>query len=113
MDTLEVLEKARELISDPKRWTKAYYATNDDSNWLTPADQSACRFCMVGALAKVADTSVFQAEHSEAYNALADVVVYELCEYVSVFNDRAEHHEVLAAFDLAIAKLKESAHVPQ
>ena len=49
-----VVARARELISDEKRWTQFEYAQLDISDGVDPADPLAVRFCAVGALRRTA-----------------------------------------------------------
>lgn len=103
MTPVEILEKARELLSDPKRWTRDALAMTARGKHLSdPTDRRAACWCVFGAIMKCSG------EVSGALNA-ADV--FERAnwfgddESFSSWNDRPErtHAEVLAAIDSAIA----------
>lgn len=106
MDTIEVLEKARELISDQRDWLQEHSAETATGRWTDPTDPKAVRFCAEGAVIHVAG-SVIQSRpafaqlnrhgrlhHGQTYGSFVK------------FNDDAEHAEVLEAFDLTIERLK-------
>lgn len=46
--------EARELISDPSRWTRKVGARNAHGHPVDPNDAGAVRFCALGALTRVA-----------------------------------------------------------
>lgn len=96
--TAEILQKARDLISDEKNWTQGAMA-RDAVGWsFTDArDQDAVCFCAVGALKRV--TSMRE------YRDALDVLREELSgEQVVTFNDSHAHSEVLQLFDRAIKR---------
>jgi hypothetical protein len=102
MDTVEILEKARELISDESRWTQEYYAIAADGGLVYPTSPRACRFCAVGAVAYVLGIGDGEeAEKSEPVSYLDEVAA----EYGNIIglNDEAGHQAVIAAFDKAIS----------
>lgn len=98
MKTLEVLRKARELISKPEHWTRHKYARDVRGLPAPVHDEAAFCFCALGALRKVNN------KHSD-FCRPATVLASALPESitsVSVFNDTRTHAEVLALFDKAI-----------
>ncbi|MXN46085.1 hypothetical protein GR138_12880 [Shinella kummerowiae] len=109
----EALQKARELISDPKRWTQEAYARDTDGvdNVNCGSDHipedSVC-FCSIGAIAKAYGCNISAAECSTAFKLLEA----GLDDEVGVYNDSHTHAEVLAAFDLAIARASSSEEKP-
>ena len=56
MSTLEILQWARELISDPERWSNSWFAEDVIGKIVEPDDERACRWCLLGAIWKVAAT---------------------------------------------------------
>jgi hypothetical protein len=95
----EVLIAARALIADPKRWTRDVFARNERGTPELAIGPEACCWCSVGALMKCGygTGQVLRAE-------VALLSEMAGCPSVAAFNDSHEHHEVLAAFDRAIAK---------
>lgn len=90
--TLRVLIEARELLSDPRRWTRGDYCRGD-------------AFCIMGALG-------YRLEGQEESFARDDALCLLGCELptrlwnIPAFNDRptTTHADVLALFDRAIAR---------
>lgn len=97
----EILVKARELISDPARWTQGVAAKNARGEVTAAVDGDAVCWCSYGAIRNVVgwhdnrNNLIFRAECH--LNHAADT------SYIS-FNDRQgrTHAEVLAMFDKAI-----------
>lgn len=108
MIAIEVLKQARELISQPHRWTKCAFARSKDKRVTSPLAHDAYCFCALGAVARIDHWN--KNGHIEACKAL-DLVVrgkYKgKFETVAVFNDQTEttHEMVLEVFDEAIAML--------
>lgn len=101
---LETLRAARELISDPDRWTQKHLARNE---WGLPVDPlrspDACRFCAMGALLAVTGDGDL---YPIAYRALEAAVPADgrgRSNTVPWVNDRSDHGAVLRLFDTAIA----------
>ena len=51
---LQIVARAREIISDPNRWTQDELALSKNGESALPADADAYRFCAVGALQRAA-----------------------------------------------------------
>ena len=112
MDTVEILKKARELISDESRWTQGWYAKNNNGAWTSWIGPDAVCFCSIGAMAHVSKDAVFVIESSPAFAALASAMQEDHDQHENVvaeFNDMHTHAEVLAAFDRAIAAVSKEA----
>jgi hypothetical protein len=92
----EILIKARDLISDPKRWTKSTYARRQDGSPCSALNAEAVCFCAVGAIARATDG------HFEPTVALVKQLKMLCGGDVIDFNDSHSHAEVLALFDKAI-----------
>lgn len=91
------LTKARDLISDPKRWCKFYFATNRRGGITGVKEADAVAWCARGALRKF-----------ERRDGPAEMFMQrfsgEFC--LGSWNNDAEHLEVLMGFDLAIIAAK-------
>ena len=95
MNTREILVAARELISEPERWTQGEHARDLNGRRVSPGGPNAVCWCSLGALEKVADGSPPHVAHA--------VLQYAVRTRVSQFNDGTDHAAVLAMFDRAIA----------
>jgi hypothetical protein len=82
------MKQVRELLSDPNRWTKHYYARRADGKETDPLSPDAVSFCLLGACAKLGVDS------TPLYDNL-NVGVAE-------FNDKVTHEQVLAFLDEVI-----------
>ena len=104
METLEVLEKARELIAVPGRWATGWYAYDDTGKKVDPEHEDACRWCVFGAMDRVCGGR----STDDATDALAAACcdLYGIPSFAHV-NDTEGHSAALSMFDRAIAKLKE------
>lgn len=105
--TLDVLKGARDLLSDPDRWTASgQYAVGADG--YTPADPregNARAFCALGACSRVGwfDLLTFADEEGGLAREIRAALREVAGENVIDFNDTHSHAEVLALFDKAIA----------
>jgi hypothetical protein len=100
MSPLEDLKAARELISDPSRWTQGAAARNDAGNETNSTSPDATCFCSLGAITKVVGAP---GERRRVVKNLLREGLPEGHSYIAVFNDTHTHEEVLAVFDRAIA----------
>jgi hypothetical protein len=110
METLDVLKGARELLSDPAKWTKAgalavdvngapVGVDHEEGNALHP---EAVAWCLIGACQKVAEDAALAWDNPH----LAFVRDCAGTDYLGPWNDKADrtHADVLAVLDCAIAK---------
>ena len=112
----KILERARELISDPRHWTQRLYAKTARGYPCNPGSQEAACWCLLGALYRAmvecaGESPVALAwinTHEKAFDHIRKIV--EQWGYPSIpsFNDNAEHHHVLQVLDLAIANSRNS-----
>lgn len=105
MTTLEILCGARELISDPERWTIGALARDCNGDPTYYKYDDAVKFCAVGAICRVN----FKFGHvcSNANNSIIELnFVIESHFSLGDFNDTHTHTEVLSAFDRAIKSLR-------
>ncbi len=102
----EILQAARDLLTDPRRWTKGAAARFEDGNTCSAQHPQAHSFCSRGALIRVQPAGGYEAYHG-AYRFLEKCVRPEVegAEPVTAWNDyyQTTHAEVLAVFDKAIA----------
>jgi hypothetical protein len=100
---LQVLIEAKELLSDPSRWTKGGYARDKLGHKIGPRNDAACSWCIEGALTKVCESDRDLKQKST--NCLEECVVLKDLIY---FNDAhlTTHQRVIALFDEAIIKIK-------
>ena len=105
METVEILEKARALISDKNRWAKGYFAKDKAGRNCSTRSQDAVCFCSLGALCKVMDIHFMDVTGKPATEALRKEV--PAGTDIAGFNDSGSHAEVLALFDRAIAAARE------
>ena len=123
MTTIEILKKARELLSDAEHWAQGDYAyLYDDCGALTPVDwksPSAECWCPAGALLKVSCDQATDAL-TELARGLPGIKAAPFTEdeynkaidQIAIWNDTPErtHAEVLQRFDEAIARLGAASH---
>ncbi len=94
---VQILTEAKALIEDPANWIKEN------------ASDGGCKFCMVGAVSEVYGLTEGDAERGAG--TLLSKVVWKLSRMsIPAFNDlrTTTHADVMKAFDLAIAKAKET-----
>ena len=100
--TLEILTQARELLSDPARWTQGVLAQCADGATTCPNDPDAVCWCFHGALYRAAGIAEYRKDSARrAYALLRQHLGGEL---LSTFNDTHTHAQVLAALDHVIAQ---------
>lgn len=103
---LEALRFARDLISDPGRWTQRVSARDETGAATMATNSDACSWCALGAVSVAT-------ERAYGTGRLFDDVVHCLStalptppsggfEPVAAFNDRVDHARVLELFDAAI-----------
>lgn len=96
MTTVEVLKAARDLISDPAKWTTKAFARDTKGNAVVPYSTLAVRFCAYGAIDHVCQDD--PVTKSMALAQLGRVSVRGIVHT----NDIRGHQAILAAFDKAI-----------
>jgi hypothetical protein len=104
MTPLETLKAARQLISDPAKWTQGAQSRDKLGHpYAFDTDKAVC-WCALGAIERVAGR--YSSERFEASTKLRSISPKGL---VIDFNDTHTHAEVLALFDAAIAELEGAA----
>ena len=106
--TLDTLRAARELLSDPDRWTKGVGARDAFGRPVSVHDESARCWCALGAVVRSSAEPFGDALSTAAKSAL-HVSLLAGEDYVWEFNDapRTSHAMMLAMFDRAISRLEE------
>jgi hypothetical protein len=102
MTPLETLRAARQLITDPAKWTQGDYARDADGIDVAPEDEDAVCFCSYGAIASICGLN----EDLPPFRHLHNVCGRMFKMSVIDLNDTHSHAEVLALFDAAIAELE-------
>src|SRR6185369_1255158 len=100
--TLRILKAARDLISEPARWTTGCMAKNSMGVQVDPRAPEAACFCAMGAIKRASrdlgsEWDARDALRTEVGNAQGSI---------ALFNDNGTHAEIIAAWDRAIAKLE-------
>ena len=101
MTPLETLKAARDLISDPARWTQGEYARDADGEEVKAWSEDAACFCAYGAIQRFTER-----EDSEVDFYLKKACSEKFQSDVVTINDTHTHAEVIALFDAAIAELE-------
>jgi hypothetical protein len=101
-DEIAVIRRAREIISDPVKWTQGSFARDKYGNTIEPISPYACRWCALGAIARAAkDLDVRPGDGAAAVDRLYDIS--DGMRTVVSINDNAGHAAILALFDKALA----------
>jgi len=113
MNTLDLLIKARDLISSPEKWTQKCLARDCDDDDCYYGSDRAAKFCSVGAINRIVFRDLaFDGLHADSIRELRSSAAFELelvmKTKISDYNDYHNHAEVLAKFDLAIANAQTS-----
>jgi hypothetical protein len=113
MKPVDILIKARKLIEQPDQLIQGTYAMDQYNMMVSAVDSTACKFCSLGAIMRTCEDSGLY-ETSEVDNApyLARRALHEVMGTVPTFNDSKSHSQVLAAWDQAIANLKDAEAQP-
>jgi hypothetical protein len=110
LTVLETLQQTRELLSVPQRWTRGTLARDSRGLPVSPEDSSACRFCLLGALYRVASVKARTDDLAAvpAWHALLDLLPLDERNrpvyYPSAINDEQGRGAVLSLLDWAIIK---------
>lgn len=101
LTSLQILQCARELISDPKHWTKEATARDKYGEPTWPHSKLSCSYCMLGAVEKCAAQNFREEATAVAYLNRA---IPTKAGYIANYNDapRRKHSQVLRVFDKAI-----------
>lgn len=102
--TVQILEEARELLSDESRWTKGAVARKKSGEPVLANHPEACSFCTLGAIDKVS-------EGSDVYYTAVATLQKLIGQSLSFFNDaqHRKHSEILKVLEesITLAKVQE------
>ena len=100
MTTIEILKKARDLLSDPERWTQNVGARTAQGIPVSADSKEAVCFCASMAVVKVSN------EVTPIH--FPKVLDFDRWSDLFMWNDAPErtHAEILQRFDEAIARLE-------
>ena len=102
MNTAKILTQARDLISNPLRYTTKELARDWDGYVVDPRDEEACAWCAQGAIYKVT-------AYGEGRAAFVKLHRKSRCLFamsVSEVNDRLGHSAIMRLFDHAIRDVR-------
>ena len=100
MTPLETLRAARQLITDPTKWTQEEAARDEAGRGVMAYGEGAVCWCALGAIRNVVGSN------DDAFDLVFDTFRDKAkVKLVAVYNDTHTHAEVLALFDAAIAEL--------
>lgn len=102
MTPLEVLVKARELISDPSKWTTGKNARSSNRLPVHPTSDNAVCFCSYGAVSRVTGDPDLHDGDPRAIGYLDDAAEELFNKCASDVNDDMGHECALAVYDRAI-----------
>lgn len=107
MTERELLEAAWHLIEDPRRWTTRAMALDQQGQRTTPDDQSACRWCAIGALERVCTEQQADPEsHRAVVERLGDAAEALFgTRVLSHVNDRHGHDAIRRIYQQASAHM--------
>lgn len=98
----EILIAAKELISDPKKWTQCEFARDAEGEACPVRRPCAVSFCSVGAILLVSSIHTAHAV-PDAESILEKASKTFGFDSISKMNDQSEHEDVMRVFDLAIS----------
>lgn len=99
MNTVDILKKAREIISDESRWTQGAYARTGKGRLIGPHCRGAVCFCSVGAIFKASGL-----DWGYLPSRIVSAFGFDDEGKIALFNDKNTHGSVLKMFDKAIAR---------
>jgi hypothetical protein len=102
MSSYTTLRSVRELLSDPRKWTRGSIARTAENTETHPRSPNAASWCLVGAAEACAPDRV-------SYWAARSALVAEISRRapgtgIPRFNDTATHEEVLAVIEGALLR---------
>lgn len=112
MKSSEILQKTRDLLSDPSHWTKGEFARDASQKWTNVRNPEATCWCSWGALSRtIVD---FQLEETgqniPLHEGFSQVPTLRTRgDNITLMNDHPDttHAEILQGFDNAIRIAKE------
>lgn len=104
-NVLILLKKARELISEPSRWTQGSYARDryNRSCSIVKGINTPVSWCSAGALCQIHGTP---SANGEAYRALQKTCMILQNKNLLRFNDLNTHSDIITMWDKTIQRLE-------
>jgi hypothetical protein len=113
MSTLDILKRAREILSKPESWIKGAFAADKNGLAVGACGLDACSWCAEGALKEASaqlgngrylPISVFQSLEAQIPEEIQNHARKNAKSLIPFYNDAEErtHEEVMAWFDKAI-----------
>jgi hypothetical protein len=109
ISVVEHLQKVKELLSVPERWTKGAFARVVDGRGVFYNNPKACSFCLLGGICKTDPNLESRGgETSKAWHFLTMYCRRKKSMDVPNFNDheRTTHADILSFLDEAIEDAK-------
>lgn len=112
MTPRQILEKARKILSNRKRWTRLEFARDESGSAVSIFSDEAVQFCAVGALHKAEgrehNPDLF-GESIQLKEARRLLFAQTSGEYGSIteINDRGGYDKVIEVFDRTLTELKQ------
>jgi hypothetical protein len=103
-ETINQLQKVRELLSDPTRWTKSAFAKKADGTTCSAVNPKAVCWCLVGATLKFNNNPFGPLGMIDALLDTAPTT-----NNLAVNNDSISHEQLLDWIDKAIEHAKTQA----
>lgn len=102
---IAIIRRAREIISDPEKWTQGTYARDRDGAPIHPGDEEASCWCALGAIAKAAiELEAQPGDGSAAADRLWNISKRPV-GWVNDYGPRVQAHAaVLSLFDKALTE---------
>ena len=109
---INTLVEARNIISEPGKWTQKFFARDSEGHGCNVASKNAVCWCAMGALKKACSriTEYGSYQHYHLSDDLADYIMESIdLESSSIYNyndnDLTTHAGILDAFDTAIRRM--------
>lgn len=106
---LRIINRAIELVSNPKKWTKKTYARNYLDQSVAPMSPEAVCFCLYGAIERsIGELALPGVIHSRVTSTVLDFVYSQITGKITNFNDfeTTTHADILAVLNKARAELR-------
>jgi hypothetical protein len=106
--TVEILTKARDLLSKEGAWCQGYFAKTKKGKLIESRSKRAASFCMLGAIQRFDNQCQFGLWNPEWYQAKKYVAsaIRTSIDNIASWNDKPKRtqEQVIKAFDKAISK---------
>ena len=111
-DIIDVLQKAKDTISDPAHWCTQYSSVDVYGNDAFVSGKEAVAWCIYGAIHRVFTDEGWEYNTvKRAKAAMCDYTVDKYALVASTFNDNSTHQDVMKLFDDVIEELRNGLEV--